>query len=84
MNAITSNMAKQNLDHLIEKVVKDVEPTIICNDKGEKAVLLSLETFNAWEETNYLLANPANAEHLRKSIQQDKMGNTTERELIEK
>jgi len=83
MNAVTSNMAKQNLDHLIEKVIKDVEPTIICNDKGEQVVLLSLDTFNAWEETNHLLSNPANAEHLRKSIQQDKMGKTTERELIE-
>ena len=41
-------MAKQDLDHLIEKVISDVEPTIISNDKGAKAVLLSLETFNSW------------------------------------
>ena len=76
-------MEKKNLDLLIEKVIKDVEPTIICNDKGEQVVLLSLEIFNAWEETNYLLSNPANAEHLRKSIQQDKNAKTAERELIE-
>ena len=66
MNAITSNNAKKDLYHLIEKVINDVEPTIICNDRGDKAVLISLDTFNAWEETNYLLSNPANAEHLRK------------------
>lgn len=83
MDTVTLKMAKQDLDHLIEKVVNDVEPTIICNNKGNKAVLLSLETFNAWKETNYLLSNPVNAEHLRKSIQQDKSGTATERKLID-
>ncbi|RKZ36279.1 MAG: antitoxin, partial [Gammaproteobacteria bacterium] len=34
-------------------------------------------------ETLYLLSNPANAEHLRESIAQAKMGKTQERELIE-
>jgi len=83
MNAITLNAAKKNLDHLITQVISDAEPAIICNDKGEKAVLLSLSEFNSWQETLYLLSNPANAEHLRKSIVEAKMGKTTERELIE-
>jgi len=43
-------------------------PTIICSDKGNKAVLMSLDEFNSWQETLYLLSSPANAEHLRKSI----------------
>lgn len=83
MNAITVNEAKQNLDQLIEQVISDEEPTIICSDQGKKAVLLSLDEFNSWQETLYLLSNPANAEHLRKSIAQAQMGKTTERELIE-
>ncbi len=83
MNAITLNDAKQNLDHLITQVIADAEPAIICSDRGEKAVLLSLSEFNSWQETLYLLSNPANAEHLRKSISEAKMGKTTERELIE-
>jgi antitoxin YefM len=83
MNAITLAEAKQNLDHLIAQVIADAEPAIICNDKGEKAVLLSLNEFNSWQETFYLLSNPANAEHLRKSIAEARMGKTTERELIE-
>ena len=80
MNATTVNDAKNNLERLIEQVTADAEPTIICGDQGQKAVLLSLEEFNSWQETLYLLANPA---HLRQSIAEAKAGKTVERELID-
>jgi len=83
MNATTVNEAKKNLGRLIAQVNADAEPTIICDDEGQKAVLLSLEEFNSWQETLYLLSNPANADHLRQSIAEAKMGKTAERELIE-
>jgi antitoxin YefM len=83
MNAITASRANQNLHRLIEQVNSDAEPTIICNDKGDKAVLLSLDEYNSWQETIYLLSNPANAEHLRKSIAQARRGKIKERKLIE-
>jgi antitoxin YefM len=83
MNAITVNEARNNLDRLIEQVTADAEPTIICGDQGQKAVLLSLEEFNSWQETLYLLSNPANAHHLRQSMAEAKAGKTVERELIE-
>ncbi len=83
MNAITVNEARNNLDRLIEQVTADAEPTIICGDQGQRAVLLSLEEFNSWQETRYLLSNPANAQHLRQSIAEAKAGKTVERELIE-
>ena len=83
MKAITSNQAKEKLDELIEQVILDVEPTIVCNDQGKQAILMSLDEFNAWQETLYLLSNPANAEHLMESIQQAKSGKKSMRELIE-
>jgi antitoxin YefM len=83
MKAITSNQAKEQLDELIDTVIVDVEPTIICNDQGKQAVLMSLDEFNSWQETLYLLSNPANAEHLMKSIKQAKSGNKSVRELID-
>jgi antitoxin YefM len=82
MDAITANQAKENIDGLIQKVISNAEATITCNDRGEKAVLLSLEEFNSWNETLYLLSNPANAEHLRQSIAEDRVGERKERELI--
>ena len=83
MDAITINQAKQNIDGLIEQVIADAEPNIICDDKGQKVVVLSLDEFNSWQETLYLLSNPANADHLRRSIQEDESGKAIERELIE-
>jgi antitoxin YefM len=83
MDAVTVNHATQNLNHLIGQVISNVEPTIICNDKGERALLMSMDEFNSWQETLYLLSNPVNAEHLRESIAQAKIGKTQERELIE-
>jgi antitoxin YefM len=47
MDAITANQAKQDINRLIEQVISDAEPTIICNDQGKRAVLLSLDEFNS-------------------------------------
>jgi hypothetical protein len=35
------------------------------------------------DETDYLLSSPANAEHLRRSIEQLKQGQVLEKELID-
>jgi antitoxin YefM len=83
MEAMTSNQAKQQLDELIDRVILDAEPTILCNEQGKQAVLMSLDEFNSWQETLYLLSNPANAEHLRKSIAQANSGKKSVRALIE-
>jgi antitoxin YefM len=83
MNAIPVMQAAQNLNALIEQIIEDAEPAILLNDKGSKAVLMSLDEFNSWQETLYLLSNPANAEHLRRSLQEAREGKGTERELID-
>jgi len=70
MNIVTVNEARRNLDALIQKVFSDAEPTIISTETGQQIVLMPLDEFNAWKETAYLLSNPANAAHLRKSIAQ--------------
>ena len=83
MNVVTVNEAKRNLDSLIAKVFSNAEPTIITADTGQQIVLLPLDEFNAWQETAYLLSNPANAAHLRQSIAEAHLGKLVERELIE-
>lgn len=83
MNTITLKKAKEDLVNLIDQVISDSEPTIICGEEDKKAVLMSLDEFNSWQETFYLLSNPANAEHLRKSIAEARSGKLVEKELIE-
>ncbi len=83
MNMVTVNEAKRNLDSLIKKIFSDAEPTIITTETGQQIVLLSLDEFNSWQETAYLLSNPANAARLRKSIAEAQAGRVTERKLDE-
>ncbi len=74
MNAVTLNDAKHNLERLITRAIVNAEPTIICTDDGQKVVFMSLDEFNTWQETLYLLSNPANAAHLRQSIAEANAG----------
>lgn len=83
MNAITLNEAKRNLEQVIDHVIADAEPTIIVTETEQQVVVLSLDEFNSWKETLYLLASPANAAHLRQSIAEAQSGNVRERELLD-
>jgi antitoxin YefM len=83
MTTVTLTEAKQNLEKLIEQVIADAEPIILSTETGQEVVLLSLDEFNSWKETLYLLTNPANAAHLRKSISEATAGQVRENELID-
>jgi antitoxin YefM len=83
MNTTTLSSAKKNLESLIIQVESDAEPMLIFADDNHKAVLISEREFNSWQETAYLLSNPANAEHLRKSLAEAESGLVNERELVE-
>jgi antitoxin YefM len=82
MQAITLKDAKRNLLRLVEQVLADAEPRIVVTDKGEQVVVMPLDEFNSWKETLYLLASPANAAHLRRSIAEADSGRSEKRELI--
>lgn len=66
----------------MDKVYYDHDPLIITRKNNENLILLSVDEYNALLETNYLLSNEANAEHLRKSIEQLKTGKVQKRELL--
>jgi len=83
MTAMTLNEAKENLERLINQVIDNDEPAILCTDSGQQVVVLPLDEFNSWKETIYLLSNPANAAHLKKSIQEAQAGQAQEKELID-
>jgi len=81
MQAITLKDAKRNLPRLVEQVLADAEARIVVTDKGEQVVLMPLDEFNSWQETHYLLANPHNAAHLRRSIAEAQSGQAEKKEL---
>ena len=68
MNAISYTAARANLGKTMKRVCNDHSPVIITRKKGAPVVLISLEDYQALEETLYLLRSPANARRLLDSI----------------
>ena len=70
MRTISFSEARNRLKQVIDQVVDDADVAIITRRDAPDAVVMSLETFNSWQETVHLLKTPANAAHLAKSIAQ--------------
>lgn len=70
MDAITYSAARANLASTMDRVCNDHEALIITRNGEQAVVMLSLEDFQALEETAYLLRNPANAKRLLGAIGQ--------------
>ncbi len=83
MKAITYTAARQNLARTMDEVCKDHAPMIVTRKKSDSVVIMSLEDYEALEETAYLLRSPKNTRRLIESIVQLEDGRGTERELTE-
>jgi len=83
MEAITYTAARQNLAKTMERVCKDRAPVIITRKTSNPVVIMSLEDYEALEETAYLLRSPKNTKCLIESIAQLENGKGTEKELLE-
>lgn len=81
MKAITYTAARQNLARTMENVCKDHAPVIVTRKKAESVVIISLEDYEALEETAYLLRSPKNTRRLIESISQLEKGQGKERVL---
>ncbi len=82
MKTLSYSAIRNNLAKAIDEVVEDHAPILITRQKGAAAVLVSLEDFESWQETAYLLRSPANAAHLRRGIAQVKAGKSRRRKLL--
>ena len=74
MDAITYTQARQNFTGTMKKVCDDHAPLIITRKSEPPVVMMSLEDYNSWEETIYLMRSPANATKLLKAIEEVKKG----------
>ena len=83
METITYTAARGNLAKTMEKVCNDHSPVIITRKTAQPVVMMSLEDFEALEETAYLLRSPKNARRLLESIAELETGKGAEKELID-
>lgn len=67
----------------MEYVCDTHEPVIITRKNAKPVVMMSLESYNALQETVYLLKSPENAAKLAKSIDEYEKGKTFARELTD-
>ncbi len=75
MRTLNYTTARKNLASAIDDVVDDHTPLVITKGSDKAVVMMSLDDWNAWQETMYLLRSPANAERLLKATQDFDKGN---------
>lgn len=83
MRTISDNEARQNLSAALRQTAEDRIPILITQQNGQSCVLMSLEEYNAREETAYLMQSPENARQLLDAIESLKTGKGLQRELME-
>jgi antitoxin YefM len=82
MDVLTYSDARANLKDVMDRVVDDKTEVIVTRQKAEAVVMVSLSEWNAMAETTHLLSSSANAERLRRSIEQMDAGRGQERDLV--
>ncbi len=83
MNTISYSAFRTHLANILDKVNDDHKPILITRQNGKPAVVMSLEDYQAYEETAYLMASPKNAQRLTQAIAEVEAGRTVQNELIE-
>lgn len=73
---------RQNLASALDYVEQNHAPVLIKRGKST-AVVISLDEYNALNETDYLLASTANAKHLMRGIQAVKNHQLIQKDLID-
>lgn len=82
MQVMNYSEFRQNLASALDYVEDTHAPVIVKRGKTS-AVLITLDEYNTFKETDYLLSNPANAEHLMRGIQAVKDRKLIQRDLID-
>jgi antitoxin YefM len=70
MEAINYTEIVNNWPLMMRQVTDDQVPLIITSTHCKPVVMMSLEDFNAWQETEYLTRSPANAKDLMEAMQE--------------
>lgn len=68
MDAVSTTAARENLASMMHKVCEDHAPVVITRKRSRSVVMLSLEDYEALEETAHLLRGPTNAKRLLEAI----------------
>ena len=74
---------RKDIKRYVDEIDQDQEPLIVTRSDNVSVVVIPLNTFNSYSETEYLLRSPANARRLLKSMENARAGNVQPHELVE-
>ena len=83
MDTVSYSELRSKLKAHMDKVCADHAPLLVTRQGGEPVVMMSLAEYESLEETLHLLADPANAKRLLKSVAQAEAGQLVEHKLDE-
>jgi antitoxin YefM len=83
MDAIPYSRLRSNLASEMDRVCADHAPIIVTRKASSSVVMMSLDDYEALEETAYLLRSPKNARRLLEAIAELEAGGGTAREPAE-
>ncbi len=83
MDVISYSEARKNFPQTMNRVCADHMPLVITRPKDDPVVMISLEDYNAIEETLYLLRSPRNAQRLFKALHDVEKGKFFQKDLVE-
>ena len=81
MKTATFTNFRQKMKEHLNEIQEAQDILVLTGPKKKDFVVLTLETFNAMEETSHLLSTSANTKRLMESISQDRAGQVSVRQL---
>lgn len=81
MKALTYTAVRSNLAKTMKEVCDDHDPVIITRKQHDAVIMMSLDDYEALNETAYLLRTPKNTKRLLESIEELEKGKGKERKL---
>ena len=81
IQTMSYTQARNNFRAAMDKVWDDRAPLLITRQNERPVVMLSLDDYNALDETAYLLSSPKNRERLLEAKEQTRLGNYKEYDI---
>lgn len=83
METVSYSELRQNLKRYLDSVCQNRAPLLVTRQGGEPVIVLCLREYESLEETLHLLHDPANAEHLLRSLKEAEEGKLVEHDIDE-
>jgi antitoxin YefM len=83
MDTVTYTEFRKKLASYLKQIEVDCTPLIVTRQNGSSVVVMSLDSFKAYEATFHLLSSQNNATRLNEAITELRSGGGTEHQLID-